>query len=367
MIQKELKQLIDKYCMGVVPTDAQQDEIFDMVKELGADPKEVADYMQKMQNGPTREEVEAKKKMLEEKRKKEELAAKQKAENLAKQKAEEEEREKAKIEATRMVELDTENFDNESSLKTWFTIFLIASLIGLFFIFKNNDSNDSVKSENTSAFSSNESLLDEVSVSEVTTDEVVTSSDYDDDDDTSIENKLRKKYDYVYGLNSDNLYRVEKNDKKGLCNASGVEVVPPVYDYIYSVDDGVIKVEKGDKKGLIDANTFKVLLPCEYTYIYSKNGRTIKVEKGDKKGLIDANTYEVLVPCEYSYFYSESNGLIKVEKGDKKGFLNARTYKLVTPCIYDYIYPPDGGLIKVEKNGKTGYLNLDGSVARRPQ
>ena len=94
-----------------------------------------------------------------------------------------------------------------------------------------------------------------------------------------------KKYDYVYGLNSDNLYCVEKNDKKGLCNASGVEVVHPVYDYIYSVDDGVIKVEKGDKKGLIDANTFKVLLPCEYTYIYSKNGRTIKVEKGDKNSV----------------------------------------------------------------------------------
>ena len=90
MIQKELKQLIDKYCMGVVPTDAQQDEIFDMVAELGADPQEVADYMKKMQDGPTREEVEAKQKMLEEKRKKEELAAKQKAENLAKQKAEEE-------------------------------------------------------------------------------------------------------------------------------------------------------------------------------------------------------------------------------------------------------------------------------------
>ena len=77
MIQKKLKQLIDKYCMGVVPTDAQQDEISDMVAELEADRQEVADYMKKMQDGPTREEVEAKKKMLEEKRKKEELAAKQ--------------------------------------------------------------------------------------------------------------------------------------------------------------------------------------------------------------------------------------------------------------------------------------------------
>ena len=48
MIQKKLKQLIDKYCMGVVPTDAQQDEIFDMVAKLGADQQEVADYMRKM-------------------------------------------------------------------------------------------------------------------------------------------------------------------------------------------------------------------------------------------------------------------------------------------------------------------------------
>lgn len=88
MIQKKLKQLIDKYCMGVVPTDVQQDEIFDMVAKLGADQQEVADYMRKMQDGPTREEVEAKKKMLEEKRIKEELAAKQEAENLDKQKAE---------------------------------------------------------------------------------------------------------------------------------------------------------------------------------------------------------------------------------------------------------------------------------------
>ena len=134
MIQKELKQLIDKYCMGVVPTDAQQDEIFDMVAELGADPQEVADYMQKMQNGPTREEVEAKKKMLEEKRKKEELAAKQKAENLAKQKAEEEERKEAKTEAGGV---------------SCFKIIFLACLIGLVFVLKNKYDNDNGNNETT--------------------------------------------------------------------------------------------------------------------------------------------------------------------------------------------------------------------------
>ena len=87
MIQKELKQLIDKYCMGVVPTDAQQDEIFDMVKELGADPQEVAHYMEIMQDGPTREEIE-----------------KQEAEEREKRRAQREAQERAKQEARRKAE-----------------------------------------------------------------------------------------------------------------------------------------------------------------------------------------------------------------------------------------------------------------------
>ena len=87
MIQKELKQLIDKYCMGVVPTDAQQDEIFDMVAELGADTQEVADYMKKMQAGPTREEIE-----------------KQEAEEREKRRAQREAQERAKQEARRKAE-----------------------------------------------------------------------------------------------------------------------------------------------------------------------------------------------------------------------------------------------------------------------
>ena len=87
MIQKELKQLIDKYCMGVVPTDAQQDEIFDMVNELGADPKEVAHYMEIMQDGPTREEIE-----------------KQEAEEREKRRAQREAQERAKQEARRKAE-----------------------------------------------------------------------------------------------------------------------------------------------------------------------------------------------------------------------------------------------------------------------
>lgn len=46
MIHDNIKELIDKYCNGVEPTDAQRDEIYDMAFELGSNPHEVYEYMQ---------------------------------------------------------------------------------------------------------------------------------------------------------------------------------------------------------------------------------------------------------------------------------------------------------------------------------
>lgn len=57
MIQQELKQLIEKYCKGKQPTDAQTDEIFDKALTMGADPKEVAFLMEYLQNSITDEQV----------------------------------------------------------------------------------------------------------------------------------------------------------------------------------------------------------------------------------------------------------------------------------------------------------------------
>lgn len=137
MIQKKLKQLIDKYCMGVVPTDAQQDEISDMVAELGADRQEVADYMKKMQNGPTREEVEAKRKAEREAKKKAELEAKKKAEQQARRKAQQEAERKAERKAREEAEREAFHINKKDDKKQdyfenfWISIDEYLSLHGL--------------------------------------------------------------------------------------------------------------------------------------------------------------------------------------------------------------------------------------------
>lgn len=79
MVPKALKDLIDNYCMGVTPSDSQMDEIMNLVMELGADMTEASDYIQKMLNGPTKKEREAKA----------EKSAKAAAERKAKKEAEE--------------------------------------------------------------------------------------------------------------------------------------------------------------------------------------------------------------------------------------------------------------------------------------
>ena len=103
MIQANIKILVEKYCMGTEPTEAQEDEIMDAVKaaRLDADGRrEVVSYMAELMSGPTRTQKLAE----EETKRKAEEEARRKAAEEAKRKAEEEARRKAAEEANRKVE-----------------------------------------------------------------------------------------------------------------------------------------------------------------------------------------------------------------------------------------------------------------------
>jgi hypothetical protein len=65
MIHKNVKALIEKYCMGRTPTDAQLDEIMDSVLATNTDVMEANEYIQSLINGPTKQELKAKRKAAE--------------------------------------------------------------------------------------------------------------------------------------------------------------------------------------------------------------------------------------------------------------------------------------------------------------
>ena len=108
MIPNKLKKLIEKYCMGVNPTDSQLDEIMNLAIELSADSNEVAAYIEKMQNGPTKEELEAELKAKAEAELKAKAEAERKAKAEAERKAQAEAERKAKAEAERKAKEEAE-------------------------------------------------------------------------------------------------------------------------------------------------------------------------------------------------------------------------------------------------------------------
>ena len=85
--------------MGMQPTDAQIDEIIDLAISLSADSSEVAQYIEKMQQGPTKEERDAIAKAEAERKAKEEAKRKAEAERKAKEEAERKAKEEAKRKA----------------------------------------------------------------------------------------------------------------------------------------------------------------------------------------------------------------------------------------------------------------------------
>lgn len=77
MIPNNIKSLVEKYCMGLEPTESQENEIMDAVKAAGLSAenrREVVSYMAELMAGPTREqkaaaEAEAARKLAEEQQK----------------------------------------------------------------------------------------------------------------------------------------------------------------------------------------------------------------------------------------------------------------------------------------------------------
>ena len=113
MIPVKLKKLIEEYCMGMTPTDAQMDKINDLSLELEADPDEVVKYIEELMSGPTKEEREAIAKAEAERKAKEE--AKRKAKEEAERKAKAEAERKAKAEAERKAREEAERKAREEA------------------------------------------------------------------------------------------------------------------------------------------------------------------------------------------------------------------------------------------------------------
>lgn len=211
-----------------------------------------------------------------------------------------------------------------------------------------------------------------------------------------------------------------KGFKRGLMNASGKFVVPPIYDHVEKMDQLVetkkrlfrhqrnlnkyvasnqyFKVFKDGKCGLVD-NTGELLIPIQYNEISSYNKGHAVVQSNFRWGLVNGNNNFIIEPnYEFVSIYDDIiatreqgkwkvfdshgkllntkidgamvdttspwvwDGMAAVVVGDKCGFINSKGDFVVKPN-YDLVQHFSNGKGLVLNNGTWKFVDTNGAIA----
>ena len=153
---------------------------------------------------------------------------------------------------------------------------------------------------------------------------------------------------------------VKKDDKMGVINKLGEEVVNCEYDDITFIDGYIAVAVKDEKIEYTDIRNKKKL---EYDHIIksyvlgSKKEIYRAVVKNKKCGIINSTSKEV-IPVQYDNMAIDSDGF-RVIKNNKFGFLDLKG-KIILPCKYDYLGEFSEGLALSGRKYDWTYINKKG-------
>lgn len=164
-----------------------------------------------------------------------------------------------------------------------------------------------------------------------------------------------------------NALKVQKEEKYGLIDFQGQEILPCEYDEITPIEglENVIKIKKEEKYGLVD-NKGRKILETQYANIQplgkeNTSNYIIQTEEGkygiatySDKIVLDA-TYDQIQPIH-------KNDMYVVTKKGKQVVVNSQGEELLNGDynqIKDILKNKDQGII-FEKNGKYGVMNYEG-------
>ena len=182
--------------------------------------------------------------------------------------------------------------------------------------------------------------------------------------------KNSEKYDELY-KNSDDLYTVKRNGKKGVINKKGKVIVPIKYDDVDDFHEGMAKVRQKEEEnhgiwysyGFVNKKG-KEVIPADYDYAedFHEGLAAVRygVGNGEEWGFVNKKGKEV-IPVKYGSVSNFNEGLAAVTKDGKDGFVNKKG-KVVIPFRYDDTKGFSEGLAAVKKDGKWGFVNKKGKV-----
>ncbi len=175
---------------------------------------------------------------------------------------------------------------------------------------------------------------------------------------------VRPQYNQIESTNYQNLFVVKIEQKWGFLH--GKELLLRRYDYIGHLDiyDGYIDVSEDDKEGLVDS-TGKEVVPLRYESIFRYSGGYMCIKLNGKYGFIDRTGREV-IPPRYDYAFIFSEGYASVQNNGKYGFVDT-TGKEVVPLRYDKVRDFTSGYALVMLNSKCSFIDHSGREVIPPR
>ena len=147
---------------------------------------------------------------------------------------------------------------------------------------------------------------------------------------------------------------IKKNSKIGLIDTLGKVMVPFLFDYISTFNDGLGGAMRNGYWGVIDLKG-NIIIPFKYTGLYLSD--IIRVKRNDE--YIVFNREGKPLPSFSSAASNFSDGLAYAIKNNKRGFID-KTGKTVIPFEYDGVYSFSDNLAWVNKNGQNSFIDKTG-------
>ena len=201
---------------------------------------------------------------------------------------------------------------------------------------------------------------------------------------------INNKYKYCKSFQNDCAIAVLCNDyevRYGLIDTMSNDIIPPIFEIIEPIDDGLYKFKLNKLYGLIDSHG-DIVLANQYVNIskysegYGAIFKTLGVDNNGKKisvlGLIDRKGNEIL-PIQYSYIGKVSEGKVVLMKDKIWQLYDIKTGQMLTLPDVSYLGICKEGVCRYNiggnfdlnslktKGGTWGYLDINGKVVINPK
>jgi hypothetical protein len=170
----------------------------------------------------------------------------------------------------------------------------------------------------------------------------------------------RKEYASVYKMDAD-----RNSLGMGLINRKGEIVVPIIYDGLQvGLEGGYCKVSRNNKWGMVNAEGREIVTP-QYEYLDDPIEGLFRVGKDEKYGIINIKG-EIVIPVMYAEVTPAKEGMVAfMSEPQRWGFVNLKNEVVIKPEFTFSAAFENGKVILQKPDGEDYIVYKDGRVEKK--